>query len=64
MLIGDLEDESSFTNLLTFRLGDAANISFWTSRWIGQRTLQKKFPCLFLLSYSKHGSARDMGDVC
>ncbi|KAI5447621.1 hypothetical protein KIW84_015180 [Lathyrus oleraceus] len=61
ILIGDSVDDVSFTNLLTFSLGDGVNISFWSSRWIRQRSLQKQFPSLFLLSDNKDASVRDMG---
>lgn len=60
MDIGDSMDGGSFAKLVTYRLGDGANIPFWSARSISHATLKEFFPVLYVASNKKQDVVRDM----
>ena len=51
---------NSFSQYITFKVGDGSHIKFWHDSWCGDQPLRDKFPILFRLSRSQEATVADL----
>ncbi|GAU36827.1 hypothetical protein TSUD_320640 [Trifolium subterraneum] len=51
-----------FTQVVRKRMGDGNTINFWKDIWVGNQTLQQRFPRLYGISVQQDNSVRDVGN--
>jgi len=61
-IINEVNKESNwFDQRIRWHLGNGSEIKFWEDWWVGDGSLQGKFPRLFGISSLKDGTVKDFG---